>query len=45
MEPKQYIMLGVLLFSGILGSTILVYVLSTLDAETGEDDAHEAEHH
>ncbi len=39
MDPRDYLMLGLLLAVAVVGSAILVYVLRNLDKENGDEDS------
>ncbi len=41
MEPRDYIMLGLLVGIAVVGSAILVYVLRNLDKENGNGSSSE----
>jgi len=46
MEPKQILMLTILLLSAVIGSAVLVYKLETLDREDNNDgDGNDHGHH
>jgi hypothetical protein len=45
MEPKQILMLTILILSAIIGSAVLVYKLETIDREDKGDGHDEHGHH
>lgn len=45
MEPKEYVLLGILISIAVIGSGILIYVLESLDKEDEKEDENQHHHH